>query len=78
MAYRLDLAASKRQVLQGLHDIFHVSLLSHYQSNGLDYEAPPLEIDGKEHYKVQAIQKHRIVCGEARDVQREIPIPSLP
>ena len=64
MAYRLDLAASKRQALQGLHDVFHVGLLRHYRSNGLDFEAPPLEIDGKEHYKVQAIRKHCVVCGE--------------
>ena len=66
MAYRLDLAASKRQALQGLHDIFHVNLLRHYQSNGLDYKAPPLEIDGKEHYKVQAIRKHRVIQGEVQ------------
>ena len=66
MAYHLDLAASKRQALRGLHDIFHVDLLRHYQSNGLDYEAPPLEIDGKEHYKVQAIWKHRVVHGEVQ------------
>ena len=60
-AYRLDLAASKRQALQGLHDIFRVNLLRRYQSNGLDCEAPLLEIDGKEHYKTQAIWKHHVV-----------------
>ena len=65
-AYHLDLAASKRQALRGLHDIFHVNLLQHYQSNGLDYEVPPLEIDGEEHYKVQAIRKHRVICGEVQ------------
>ena len=64
MAYRLDLAASKRQALRGLHDIFHVHLLRRYQTNGLDYEAPPLEIDGEEHYEVQAIQKHSAVRGK--------------
>ena len=51
-AYRLDLAASKRQALRGLHDIFHAHLLRRYRTNGLDYEAPPLEIDGEEHYEV--------------------------
>ena len=61
MDYRLDLAASKRQALQGVHDIFHVNLLQHYRSNGLDYEAPPLEIDGEEHYEVQAIWKHCVI-----------------
>ena len=52
MAYRLDLAASKHQALRRLHDIFHAHLLRRYRTNGLDYEAPPLEIDGKEHYEV--------------------------
>ena len=47
-AYLLDLAASKRQALQGLHDIFHINLLRRYQSNRLDYKAPPIEIDDEE------------------------------
>ena len=50
MAYCLDLAASKCQALCKLHDVFHVGILRCYQSNGLDYEAPPLEIDGEEHF----------------------------
>ena len=54
-AYHLDLAASKHQALQGPRDIFHINLLRCYQSNGLDYEAPPLEI-----------RKHRVVCGEVQ------------
>ena len=66
MAYRLDLAASKRQALRGLHDVFHAHLLLHYWINGLDYEAPPLEIDGKEHYGVQAIRRHHVVHGETQ------------
>ena len=63
-AYHLDLAASKQQALRGLHDAFHINLLQHYQTNGLDYEAPLLEIDGEEHYEVQAIRNHHIVQGE--------------
>ena len=50
--------------MQGLHDVFHVNLLRHYLSNGLDYEAPPIKIDGEEQYEVQAIRKHRVVHGE--------------
>ena len=65
-AYHLDLAASKCQVLHGLHDIFHIGLLRCYRSNGLDYEAPPLEIDGEEHHKVQAIWKHCVIRGEVQ------------
>ena len=47
-AYRLDLAAGKCQALRGLHDIFHINLLRRYQSNRLNYEAPPIKIDGEE------------------------------
>ena len=62
--YRLDLAACKCQALQGLHDVLHVGLLRRYRSNGLDYEAPALEIDGEEQYEVQAIRKHCVIYGE--------------
>ena len=64
MAYWLVVLASKCQALQGLHNIFHVSLLRHYWTNGLDYEASPVEIDSEEQYKVEAIKKHRVVHGE--------------
>ena len=47
-AYRLDLAASKHQGLRGLHDFFHGNLLRRYRSNGLNYEAPPIKINGEE------------------------------
>ena len=72
MAYHLDLAASKHQALQGLHDVFHVNLLRRYRSNGLDYEAPPLEIYGEEHYKVQAIRKHCVVHGEVQYLLKRV------
>ena len=51
-------------MLCGLHNIFHAHLLRRYRTNGLDYKAPPLEIDGKEHLKVQAIRTHHVICGE--------------
>ena len=76
MAYCLGLAASKLQALQGLHDLFHINLLRCYQSNRLDYEAPPLEIDGEEHYKVQAIQKHRVICGEVQYLVKKVATTS--
>ena len=63
MVCDVDLAASKYQVLRGLHNVFHVNLLRRYQGNRLHYEAPPPEIDGEEHYKVQAIRKHHVVQG---------------
>ena len=64
MPYQLDLSASKCQVLQGLHDIFHVSLLWCYRTSRLDHETPPVKIDGEEQYNVEAIWKHRVVCGK--------------
>ena len=66
MAYHLDLAASKRQALHGLHNNFHFNLLRCYWTNGLDYKAPPLEVDGEEHYKVQAIRKYHVIHGEVQ------------
>ena len=53
-------------MLRGLHDVFHAHLLQCYQTNGLDYKAPPLEIDGEEHHEVQAIRKHHVVRGETQ------------
>ena len=64
--YHLNLAACKYQALRRLHDIFHAHLLRRYRTNGLDYEAVPLEIDGEEHYEVQAIRKHRVVHGKTQ------------
>ena len=66
MAYGLDLAATNCQALRGLHNIFHVNLLRCYWTNGLDYKAPPLEINGEKHYKVQAIRKHRVIRREVQ------------
>ena len=66
MAYGLDLAASKQQALRQLHDIFHVNLLWRYRTNGLNYEAPPIKIDGEKQYKVQTIRKHRVVLVEVK------------
>ena len=63
-AYRLDLSANKHQALQGLYDVFHASLLRRYQSNRLDCDAPPIEINSEEQYKVKAIQNHHVICGE--------------
>ena len=52
--------------MRGLHDIFHINHLQRYKTNGLDSEAPPLEISGEEHYEVQAMWKHCVVCGEVQ------------
>ena len=33
--------------LDGIHDLFHVSILHPYLSNGLATEVPPVELDGE-------------------------------
>ena len=43
-AYRLDL--SRSAALSGVHDVFHVSLLRGWLSNGVHADEPSIEIDG--------------------------------
>ena len=56
-AYRLDL--SSRAALRGVHNVFHVSLLRNWLSNGVHADVPPIEIDGEAEYEVAAIKGHR-------------------
>ena len=60
-AYCLDLQGKG---LDGIHDVFHVSLLRPYLSNGLSGEIPPVELDGELEYEVAAIKGHRVSRGE--------------
>ena len=60
-AYRVDLQGKG---LDGIHDVFHVSLLRPYLSNGLSTEVPPVELDGELEYEIAAIQGHRVSHGE--------------
>ena len=60
-AYRVDLQGKG---LDGIHDVFHVSLLRPYLSNGLATEVPPVELDGELEYEVAAIKGHRVSRGE--------------
>ena len=62
MAYRLDLSCSA--ALSGVHDVFHVSLLCGWLSNGVHADVPSIEIDGKAEYKVAEIKCHREHQGE--------------
>ena len=43
-AYRLDL--SRSAALSGVHDVFHVSLLCAWLTNGVHADVPSIEIDG--------------------------------
>ena len=50
--------------MDGIHDVFHVSLLCPYLSNGLSTEVPPVELDGELEYEIAAIKGHRVSHGE--------------
>ena len=54
-AYCVDLQGKG---LDGIHDVFHVSLLHPYLSNGLSTEVPPVELDGELEREVAAIKGH--------------------
>ena len=60
-AYRVDLQGKG---LDGIHDIFHVSLLCPYLSNRLATELPPVELDDELEYEIAAIKGHRVSHGE--------------
>ena len=59
-AFHVDLQGKG---LDGIHDIFHVSLLRPYLSNGLSTEVPPVELDGKLEYELAAIKSHHVLHG---------------
>ena len=61
-AYHLDL--SRSAALRGIHDMFHVSLLCGWLSNGVHTDVPSIEIDGKAEYKASKIKGHHERQGE--------------
>ena len=56
MAYHLDL--SRSAALSGVHDVFHVSLLCSWLTNGVHADVPSIKIDGKAEYEVSNIKDH--------------------
>ena len=56
MAYHLDL--SQHAVLRGFHDVFHVSLLYGWLTNGVHANVPSIKTDGKAEYKIADIKVH--------------------
>ena len=62
MAYRLDL--SRSAVLSGVHNVFHVSLLRGWLTNGVHADVPSIKIDGKAEYNVSEIKGHHERQGE--------------
>ena len=47
--------------LQGLHLVFHISLLCRYKPSGDGVKPqPPIKMDEKEEYEVEALLAHRV------------------
>ena len=63
-AYHLDLLQSS--ALRCIHDVFHVSLLCSWLTNGVHANVPSIEIDGEAEYKVSEIKGH---CERQGDMQ---------
>ena len=57
MAYRWDLLWSA--ALRGVNDVFHVSLLHGWLTNGIHANVPPIKINGEAEYEVSKIKGHR-------------------
>ena len=55
-AYHLDL--SRSAALSGVHNVFHVSLLHGWLSNGVHADVPSIKINGEAEYKVAKIKGH--------------------
>ena len=53
----MDLSCSA--ALRGVYNMFHVSLLRGWLSNGVHAGVPPIKIDGKAKYKIAEIKGHR-------------------
>ena len=67
VAFKLRLPKSMR-----IHDVFHVSLLKPYRSDGNVQPPPPPEvIDGELEYEVEAVLAHREKKGRGRQIKRE-------
>ena len=62
MAYRLDL--SRSAALSGVHNVFHVSLLRGWLTNGVHADVPSIKIDGEAEYEVSEIKGHHERQGE--------------
>ena len=75
MAYCLDLL--QRGALRGVHDVFHVSLLHGWLSNGVHANMPPIKFDDKAEYKVAEIKHHREQQGEMQYLTSFVGFDSL-
>ena len=55
-AYRLDLSGKLKQI----YNVFHVSQLKKHIPGGSSTTPPePIQVEGEEHFKLEALLKHR-------------------
>ena len=74
-AYHLDL--SRSAALSGVHDVFHVSLLRGWLTNGIHADVLPIEINGEAEYEVSKIKGHREHQGEMQYLTSFVGFNSL-
>ena len=55
---------SRSAALSGVHDVFHVSLLCGWLSNGVHADVPSIETNGEAEYEVAEIKGHCECQGE--------------
>ena len=64
VACKLDLGTR----LKGVHNVFHISLLRPYRTEGDGVSPPePIVVDGTAEFEVERILAHRDRCGRARE-----------
>ena len=69
VAYHLDLPDALR-----IHDVFHVSLLRPYASDGTIQPPPPILIEDEEHFEVDRILDHMDRKLRQKGNKREFPV----
>ena len=55
---------SRSAALSGVHNVFYVSLLRGWLTNGVHTDVPSIKIDGEAEYEVSEIKGHRERQGE--------------
>ena len=73
--YHLNLL--QHAALRDVHDVFHVSLLCSWLSNGVHANVPPIQIDGKVEYEIAKIKGHCELQGEMQYLTVFIGFDSL-
>ena len=72
VAYRLDLPAHMKT-----HNVFHVSLLQPYNSDGKRHPPPPTLVDGELEYLVESITAHKVQLVGARNATKRTKVQFL-